>query len=418
MESTSSSPRKIANPFEEIVPPSVYAASSSAPSTSYDVFINHYGEDVKFTLATNIHAKLKALGLSVFLDVHSLQIGDVIPAHIQDAMRSASIHIAILSPNYAESPWCLAELSFMLMTTKRIVPIFYHVDPADLRWGKGIYAPAFSRHEEQRRYSSKKVEEWKTALAKISNHIGFVVKDNKDEGTLLKNIVNMVSKGSWEWVEWAKPLWPRSSTTGSPRLSRDAAIKNALHKKQKKLLKDIGVKDLDFNDIEEGKAILVNRLRPVSALIVLDDVDHKNQLDALIPTRDCLGSGSVVIVTTRLGGFVYGRPRDYWVSQLDKIFRILPEDIKGRLSLSYNALDEEEKEMFMDVACFFVGQQRSVAIEAWNGSGWSGLQGWETLVNKCLVNVDEDDNITMHDHLLDLGRDFADADEDEDEEEN
>ncbi|GLJ10715.1 hypothetical protein SUGI_0133640 [Cryptomeria japonica] len=521
MGTTSPSPTQIANTFEEVVPSSVSAVSSSAsplPSASYHVFINHRGADVKYTLATNIRNKLTNLGLSVFLDVHSLRVGDVITAQIEEAIRTASLHIAIFSICYAESPWCLAELSSMLKMGNKIIPLFLHVDPSDLRWvreGKGIYAPAFSQYQEKGRYSPRKLDEWMTALEFVSGLSGCVIKDNEDEGMLLKNIVNMVIKaldkvpvlvadktfgldeivrdyerrvdsennvqivgivgmGGAGKTTLAKELYNRKSSSfqfSSILFSvRDAASRNSLHKKQEKLLKDLGAQgdNLSFDDIEEGKSILANRLRSVRALIVLDDVDHKRQLDALLPTKDCLASGSLVIVTTReldllakwsstiyemkplnpllakqlfcwhaflqlhpeegfedivgkylktcnglplslevLGGLVYGRSKDYWQSRLHKILRMLPEDIKGRLNVSYDALDDEEKEMFMDVACFFVGRSKRLAIEVWDGSGLSGLQGWETLVNKCLVNVDRYDRITMHDHLRDLGRDLA-----------
>ncbi|XP_057834012.2 disease resistance protein RPV1 isoform X2 [Cryptomeria japonica] len=521
MATATSSSIESVNPFEEVVPLSVSASASSSSAPPFDVFINHCGADVKFTLATTIHDKLNALGLSVFLDVHSLRLGDVIPAQIEEAMRTASLHIAIFSQKYAHSPWCLAELSFMLKTGKRIIPVFYHVDPSDLRWvgqGKGIYAPAFSQHKEKDRYSEKKLDEWKKALESVSFGSGCVIKDNRDEAMQLKNIVNMASKvletvalvvadkpvglddivrdferntvestgnehnaqivgivgmGGAGKTTLAKELYNRKSSSFQSSsivfAVRDAASRDTLHEKQKKILGDLGVQGLSFDNIEEGKALLANRLRSVCALIILDDVDHRSQLDALLPPKDRLASGSLVIVTTRelhllakwgstiyrmkplnpfhakelfcshaflqsspiegfesiveefleachglplslevMGGLVFGRSKDFWKSQLDKISRMLPEDIRGRLKVSYDALDEEDKDMFMDVACFFIGEKISLAIEVWDGSGWSGLHGWETLVNKCLVNVDESDCITMHDHLRDLGRDLAD----------
>ncbi|GLJ34013.1 hypothetical protein SUGI_0684070 [Cryptomeria japonica] len=75
-----------------------------------------------------------------------------------------------------------------------------------------------------------------------------------------------------------------------------------------------------------------------------------------------------------------------------------------RLKVSYAALDNDEKEIFLDIACFFTGERRSSAIIVWDGSGWSGLYSWENLHNKCLVEVDR---IRMHDHLRDLGREIA-----------
>ncbi|KAH9292706.1 hypothetical protein KI387_042107, partial [Taxus chinensis] len=79
---------------------------------------------------------------------------------------------------------------------------------------------------------------------------------------------------------------------------RDAEAKCVLHKKQRRLLEDPGVKGVSFDDTEQGKAILASRLISVSVLIVLDDVDHTDQMDALLPAKDILGRGSLVIVTT------------------------------------------------------------------------------------------------------------------------
>jgi len=39
--------------------------------------------------------------------------------------RTASIHIAIFSPRYAESTWCLNELVLMLESRSTIIPVFY-----------------------------------------------------------------------------------------------------------------------------------------------------------------------------------------------------------------------------------------------------------------------------------------------------
>ncbi|XP_059064305.1 disease resistance protein Roq1 [Cryptomeria japonica] len=168
-------------------------------------------------------------------------------------------------------------------------------------------------------------------------------------------------------------------------------------------------------------------------LIVLDDVDHEDQLDALLPLKESIGSGSLVNLTTRegdpfpqegfedlvedciavcnglplslkvIGAQLYGKKsKDYWVSQVGKIRRILPKEIMQRLKVSYDALDRDEQEIFLDIACFFNGKRRSSAIAVWDGSGWSGLYSWEMLYNKCLVEVDQKERIRMHDHLGDL----------------
>ncbi|KAH9310948.1 hypothetical protein KI387_025983, partial [Taxus chinensis] len=80
---------------------------------------------------------------------------------------------------------------------------------------------------------------------------------------------------------------------------RDATSNNLLHSKQIKLPEDLGVKGISFDNVEEGKGVLESRLRSIRLILVLDNVDHVDQLDTLLPPMDSLGSGSWIIVTTR-----------------------------------------------------------------------------------------------------------------------
>ncbi|GLJ35496.1 hypothetical protein SUGI_0713780 [Cryptomeria japonica] len=171
MASASRQPEiEIINAFDELAPPSACTSvisSSPLQKWPYDVFINHRGPDVKHTMARDIYNALHAMGLKVFLDSEDLQLADFFPTGLQEAISRASLHIAIFSPSYAESPWCLAELSFMLKSGTPIIPVFYHIQPEDLRHlvhGKGIYATAFVKHQEKGRYSENRLEEWKMAL--------------------------------------------------------------------------------------------------------------------------------------------------------------------------------------------------------------------------------------------------------------
>jgi len=104
----------------------------------YDVFLNHRGPDVKKTFASDLYRRLKAHGLRVFLDQQELQKGEKLTCQIEGAIRAASVHIAIFSPNHAESKWCLDELLLMLESMRdkgyKILPVFFRVKPSELRW--------------------------------------------------------------------------------------------------------------------------------------------------------------------------------------------------------------------------------------------------------------------------------------------
>ncbi|XP_057831192.2 inactive disease resistance protein RPS4 isoform X4 [Cryptomeria japonica] len=199
MASTSRQPQvELADAFEEIAPSASTSGRSRVPvkKMPYDVFINHRGPDVKYTVATTLHNTLSVLGFRVFLDSEELEMRDFLPGEIEEAMRSPSLHIAIFSQNYAQSPWCLAELSFIFKTGKQIVPIFYHVQPDDVRYAKGVYADALSQHKNKGRYTSKKLEEWKNALNNVSYNAGYII-NNKEFSmvgipvTVLKNIKDL-----------------------------------------------------------------------------------------------------------------------------------------------------------------------------------------------------------------------------------
>ncbi|KAH9288603.1 hypothetical protein KI387_032720, partial [Taxus chinensis] len=154
----------------------------------YDVFINHRGPDVKDTLATQLYISLQELGIRVFLDSKEKELGDSFPSTIETAIRSAAVHIAIFSKKYAESPWCLAELVLMLQSKAKIVPVFYDVQPGELRHiEKGVYADAFTNYEKKSRYLQK-LKEWKEALQSVSFLTG--EEFNGD----CKNIVSAVQK--------------------------------------------------------------------------------------------------------------------------------------------------------------------------------------------------------------------------------
>jgi hypothetical protein len=75
--------------------------------------------------------------------------------------------------------------------------------------------------------------------------------------------------------------------------------------------------------------------------------------------------------------------------------------------ISYNSLCLEERMMFLDIACFMIGQREQRAMQIFKActSDYRGpALSFSSLKDKCLLKLDEDRQIIMHDLLRDMGR--------------
>lgn len=52
-----------------------------------------------------------------------------------------------------------------------VLPVFYGVDPSEVRWQTGSFKKAFGRHEE--RFKEEMVQEWRAALKEVADFAGF-----------------------------------------------------------------------------------------------------------------------------------------------------------------------------------------------------------------------------------------------------
>lgn len=50
---------------------------------------------------------------------------------------------------------------------QKIMPIFYDVEPSEVRYQTGRYGQAFLEHESKNRYDDGTITEWKAALSEV-----------------------------------------------------------------------------------------------------------------------------------------------------------------------------------------------------------------------------------------------------------
>lgn len=153
-------------------PDSACSSSTEAMLHKYDVFLNHRGCDTKKGIVAHLNGALRKAGFHPFLDAKSIGQGKHVFKSIDEALSGACVHVAIFSKRYAESKYCLNELSDMLQSKRVILPVFYDIEPEDLRQPhKGPFAKAFRKHYKRGRH--KDIKRWEGALLEVASRRGF-----------------------------------------------------------------------------------------------------------------------------------------------------------------------------------------------------------------------------------------------------
>ncbi|KAM1959524.1 hypothetical protein FF1_004990 [Malus domestica] len=165
-------------------------ASSSSSSTSlsssssvsfskgslYDVFISFRGEDTRKGFTSHLYKALTNAGVNAFIDDEELKRGEDITDELVRAIQGSKMSIVVLSSGYADSSWCLEELVHIMecRTTlgQMVYPIFYDVDPSDVRKQTGSFAQSFLKHTDKKKVA--KVARWRAALTEAASLAGFV----------------------------------------------------------------------------------------------------------------------------------------------------------------------------------------------------------------------------------------------------
>ncbi|KAJ9542530.1 LOW QUALITY PROTEIN: hypothetical protein OSB04_029036 [Centaurea solstitialis] len=509
------------------------SSSSSKPreGSTYDVFLSFRGEDTRYSFLDHLYAALVRYGLSVFKDDLIIQGGDKISPKLLEAIKGSMCAVVVLSKNYANSSWCLTELAKIMechdhQKGQLVIPVFYHVDPSDVRKQKGDYDIAFRQHEK----SSKETDElngWRRALTAISHlsghHISDTIKEEGMRGTIVdergesttinkivqqilditrprsmdKNLIGIESRiekvisllkmeatqevrmvgihgmGGIGKTTLAHALFRRISHDfeGSSFVKdvREKSSSGGVSALQEKILKDILGRhhNCEIEDPEDGAAMIQTRFCNKKVLLVIDDVDHANQLEFLAGTRAWFGAGSRIIITTRdehllsdtnakykaefllyeqaielfsrhafrknsppdgyeelsdcaisytgrlplalkvLGSFLRERQADEWRSALDRLAIEPDGEILKTLKISFNGLKKSEQQIFLDIACFFKGEEQKHVTRILDSFGFHPKIGVRALIDKSLISVSNYGRLVMHDLLQEMGLDIV-----------
>ncbi|VVA15218.1 PREDICTED: TMV resistance [Prunus dulcis] len=314
------------------------SSSSFTNSWTHDVFLSFRGEDTRYNFTDHLHKNLVQRGIRTFID-DELPRGEEISQALLDAIEGSRCSIVVFSEYYASSKWCLDELVHIIHCRKskqRMVwPVFYKVDPSDVRSQRGSYGEALNNHErkfKEQRLSNhdeskfednmKKVLRWKETLTEAANLSGSHYLEGR-ETEFIQNIVNEISLQvlNETHINVAKyqvgiearlrdlhkvldvdgndvcmvGIW---GTGGIGKTTVAKAVYNSLaHVFERSCFLENGKGKVTSAD--KGINVIKERLSRKKVLVIVDDVDHLDQLNNLVGGCDWFGLGSRIIITTR-----------------------------------------------------------------------------------------------------------------------
>ncbi|KAH9709247.1 ADP-ribosyl cyclase/cyclic ADP-ribose hydrolase [Citrus sinensis] len=486
----------------------------------WDVFLSFRGEDTRDTITRNLYNSLHDHGVRVFKDDYGLARGDEIAPSLIDAIYDSAASIIILSPNYGSSRWCLEELAKICELNRLILPVFYKVDPSDVRRQQGPFKQDFERHQD--RFGEDTVSKWRKAMMKVGGISGWVFNNSEEEQLvqlLVKRVLAELSNTPMKVAaynvgldfrikEVIRLLDVKSSNVlvlglfglgGIGKTTLAKAVYNKLvdqfeHRSfisnvretsgqndglvslQNKLIFDLSSGNKvptenvpTENVVTANIAEIKNVVRERKVFVVLDDVDDPSQLNALCGDKEWFSEGSRIIITTRdrgalpehyvnqlyevqkldssralqlfsyhalgrenptdkffkiseqivsltgglplalevFGAFLFDKRRiTEWEDALEKLRKIRPNNLQEVLKISFDGLDQQDKCIFLDIACLFVkmGMNKEDAIDILKGCGFRAEIAIVVLMKKSLIKITEDDTLWMHDQLRDMGR--------------
>ncbi|WOH15765.1 hypothetical protein DCAR_0935310 [Daucus carota subsp. sativus] len=414
------------------------------------------------------------------------------------AITNSKMFVLVISQNYAASSWCLDELVEILSckrTKNQVIPVFYHVNPSDLRHHRGSFGVALKKHENEAdtiqnivdnvlSQASTKVVHLERclfgidlAVEEIYGQLGIESDDVRALGICGMGGIGKTTIAKAFYNKYAHKFDVSCFMENIKQNSQGASpLRSLLQKLLKELLR---AKDFEVRDVQSALRKLGEILSYKKALLVFDDLDHSSYSDLLVRICELISNGrdgSRMIITARdlnlpnqlkvqmskvdtyrvkhlneinslelfsyhafkqskppgkylalsesfvtyagglplalkvLGSSLRGRTdMSFWKVKLEKVQKIPMENIQRILQLSYDELeDNTQKAIFLDIVLFFLGKKIDEAVDVFKSCDLFPECGIPILVERCLLTVDFDNTLQMHNLVKDMGRNVID----------
>ncbi|XP_021979192.1 disease resistance protein RPV1-like [Helianthus annuus] len=485
-------------------------------------------------------------GIITYKDDETIQKGETISEQLIRSIQDSRFYIIVFSKNYVSSSWCLNELVEIMKCQKAAeqtaYPIFFDVEPREVRHQSGAVGEAFAKHvrgswdsvlpldclfsvvasccnESSAALLTVDMENvddvgrWRNAMKEAAGLDGLELKNtfNGHEAKFIQQIVEEVSLKlhffnpivDGKLVGLETRIWGIGGG-GKTTLARavfdcvsiwfeakcfvenvrEGSEGSGLKELQKRVLQcGLNDKSIEVESVYNGKSWMKRMMGSRKVLLVLDDVDHIDQLEALAGEPTWFKPGSRIIITTRnkqvlkahqvnfihqlyfihdvnllsheeaiclfsryafgrdipnqgyeelsrmvvryanglpltikvLGSHLCSRSEHEWVDAIKRLETIPLKETLDKLELSYIGLENDEKEIFLDIACILKYATKKKAIRILKSCGYHAEIGLSVLEQKSLITISKVDYygedavemLFMHDHLEELGRNIV-----------
>ncbi|XVF70261.1 hypothetical protein PTKIN_Ptkin11bG0146800 [Pterospermum kingtungense] len=374
-------------------------SSSCLSRKKYDVFLSFRGEDTRKNFTDYLYAALKRSGIITFRDDPKIEAGEGIAPEIFKAIQESWCSIIIFSETYAFSHWFLDELAEI---TGRVQEAFFK------------HEERYEDHEDKKKRwrialaEVANVKGWHLNNRHESEFIGDIV--NKISSKLCQTY-SVVPNGQLIGIDSRLEELHSKIDIGEDNV-RIIGICGMGDIGKMTLAKVVYAQISPHFEV-----IISHRLCQKKVLVVIDDADNMQHLKCLVGRHDWFGLGSRIIVTARdehllrsygvddvykpttlednealrllnlktfdsdqlsefdfiqlskhveyadglplalevLGSFLCGRDATQWKSTIERLEKESNNEIHERLLISFDGLEETEKKIFLDIACFFIG---------------------------------------------------------------
>ncbi len=205
----------------------------------------------------------------------------------------------------------------------------------------------------------------------------------------------------------------------SLQLLIDKVTKNA-NSKSKVLVNCRNWQSLKFHVNEDGKVVMKfldkKQARELFMFHAFDNANH-------VPTKDfknifmkiIKACGGLPLSLKVVGSFLYNiKEFEIWKGALSKLKSGQSftggndnEELWSKLRISYDHLDKEHQNMFLDIACFLGGLKISTICRVWSGDYLYPNFTLQNLQQRSLIQCIEGGILYMHEQLRKMGQNIA-----------